>query len=269
MPAWITLKKVEGEFLGSARQIAAGLGEVLGGDRRNAVTEDQRFCVTLTSGAPYEQFLGVTNPITGERSVIVVDYNHLPIRCRMCLAIDHLIKDCPVINNKPGSRGDGSRSGSQLEVGEIAAEEPESAVIKDAGHGAGSRVQVIITPVTRTSPTSNQRAPGAVDPPVAQGSSASGRIASSAQGIERQRTPSASQNSGASASRESGSHQGAPSGATESEHTDLPMPGPHGQDGFTRIKRNEVPLDQFIKVRRAGSGSMQAGALASENKCHG
>lgn len=42
----------------------------------------------------YETSLDISNPMIGERSEIIIDYNNLPIRCRYCMATDHLIKDC-------------------------------------------------------------------------------------------------------------------------------------------------------------------------------
>jgi hypothetical protein len=95
VPTWITLRKLRGEFLGVADQIAADLGEVVGSDKRNAYCTDQRFCVALTSGAGYRSQLSVTNECTGLVSIVEVDYGNLPIRCRFCASLEHLIRNCP------------------------------------------------------------------------------------------------------------------------------------------------------------------------------
>ena len=79
---WVTLKVVQGEFLGMADQIAARLGEVVGSDKQNAYCTDQRFCVVLTLEEGYRSQLSVTNDCTGLISTIDVDYNSLPIKCR-------------------------------------------------------------------------------------------------------------------------------------------------------------------------------------------
>ena len=101
VPTWVTLRGIPGEFLGVAKDIAAGLGELLGSDKRNACTADQRFCVALQSGQGWKTQLAVHNDITGEKVVILVDYCNLPIRCRCCHSTEHLIKDCPSIKSTP------------------------------------------------------------------------------------------------------------------------------------------------------------------------
>lgn len=104
VPTWVTLRGIPGEFLGVAKEIAGGLGELLGSDKRNAHTADQRFCVALQAGLGWQTQLAVTNENTGEKIVILVDYCNLPIRCRCCYSTGHLVKDCPGI--KTPSAGD-------------------------------------------------------------------------------------------------------------------------------------------------------------------
>lgn len=95
VPTWVTLRGIPGEFLSVAKEIAGGLGELLGNDRRNSSAADQRFCVALQAGEGWTTQLSVSNEVTGEQVLILVDYCNLPIRCRCCYFIDHLIKDCP------------------------------------------------------------------------------------------------------------------------------------------------------------------------------
>lgn len=89
------MKDVAEELLGVVSEVAAGLGEVLGAHKRNQVSQDQRFCIDLTSGGGWQTQVSVTNATTGDKAVITLDYCNLPIRCRFCLAIDHLVKDYP------------------------------------------------------------------------------------------------------------------------------------------------------------------------------
>jgi hypothetical protein len=115
VPTWVTLKEVRGEFLGVADQIAADLGEVVGSDKRNAYCTDPSFCVALTSGEGYRSQLSVTNECTGLVSIVDVDYGNLPIKCRFCASLAHLVKDCPAIseNRKDGKERSEAKSGSR------------------------------------------------------------------------------------------------------------------------------------------------------------
>lgn len=97
IPTWITLRRVPDEFQCMARQIAEGLGEVLGGDKQNSTLEDQRFCIALPAGDGWATSVEVVNDATGEQSSIIVDYANLPIRCRFCFDTNHKAKDCPAL----------------------------------------------------------------------------------------------------------------------------------------------------------------------------
>lgn len=97
IPTWITLRRVPDEFQCVARQIAEGLGEVLGGDKKNSTLEDQRFCIALTAGDGWATTVDVVNGVTGEQSSIIIDYTNLPIRCRFCFETIHKAKDCPAL----------------------------------------------------------------------------------------------------------------------------------------------------------------------------
>lgn len=105
LPVWITLKGVTDELLSSAQDLASGIGVVLGRHRGNATSSDQRFCVAVQSGRPFDLEISTENPITGGVVIIQVDYNNLPIRCRLCLSTSHLIKDCgnPLGQRRPAT----------------------------------------------------------------------------------------------------------------------------------------------------------------------
>jgi hypothetical protein len=53
----VTIKDVPGEFLRVAAEMASGLGELLGSDRRNIVFQDQRFYIGITSGEGYIRYM--------------------------------------------------------------------------------------------------------------------------------------------------------------------------------------------------------------------
>ena len=133
VPTWVTLKAVPDEYVGVIKQVAQNLGEILGSDKRNAYSEDQRFCVALLSGRPYETSLGINNPVTGERSEIIIDYNNLPIRCRYCMATDHLVKDC-------GGLGEGAKAREHEDNQENSAGEGAPRQ-NQAGHAGRDRSQ--------------------------------------------------------------------------------------------------------------------------------
>lgn len=97
------------EFLGVAKELAGGLGELIGCNKRNATSSDQRFCVGLETGTGWKTHLSVQNDETGEKAIIVVDYSHLPIQCRCCLSTEHLVKDC---------RGSGGKTETTKSVGD-------------------------------------------------------------------------------------------------------------------------------------------------------
>jgi hypothetical protein len=97
MPIWVTLKVVPDEYRSNSMEIAGALGTVIGKHRGNQGNSDQRFCVAITTGQPWQLTISVKNPVTGQDSLIEIDYNNLPIRCRFCLATYHLIKDYHVL----------------------------------------------------------------------------------------------------------------------------------------------------------------------------
>lgn len=82
MPVWITLKSVPDKYRSSAQELAQSLGTVVGKHRGNQHNSDQKFCVTFKMGVPSDLTLGAVNPVnpvTGETTLIKIDYNNLPI----------------------------------------------------------------------------------------------------------------------------------------------------------------------------------------------
>ena len=90
-------EKCSGGVLGSAQEMAGSLGTVLGRHRGNPLSADQKFCVAVKTSVPFDLVLEAVNPVNGETTLVQVDYNNLPIRCRYCLSTSHLIKNCPSV----------------------------------------------------------------------------------------------------------------------------------------------------------------------------
>ena len=64
MPVWLTLKNVPEEFLSSAQEMAGTLGTVLGRHRGNPLSANQKFCVAIKTGVPFDLVLEAVNPVT-------------------------------------------------------------------------------------------------------------------------------------------------------------------------------------------------------------
>lgn len=139
VPTWVTLRGIPGEFLGVAKEIAGGLGELLGSDKRNATCADQRFCVALQAGQGWKTQLSVTNENMGEKVIISVDYCNLPIRCRCCQSTDHLIKDCPGIK-APNSAGETQPSEDQNSAAAGPPQQLEAGATIPSTHSQGAAV---------------------------------------------------------------------------------------------------------------------------------
>nr|PNR62206.1 hypothetical protein PHYPA_000630 [Physcomitrium patens] len=73
VPTWITLKKLPVQFTYVASTIASSLGKVLAADAE----------------------LEIEDHINQRLITILVDYTHLPIRCRLYLTVSYKIRDCP------------------------------------------------------------------------------------------------------------------------------------------------------------------------------
>ena len=94
-PTWISLRNMPYEHQDQAIAIAETLGEVLGMDMANENSKDTRFCVNLKISKGWatcivlESEEGILPPQT-----IMVDFDKLPIRCRVCLSWKHKANEC-------------------------------------------------------------------------------------------------------------------------------------------------------------------------------
>lgn len=127
MPVWVTIKDVPRKFRSNALDIVESLGLVFGKNRGDMQQNDQKFCVAFTAGEPFPITVEVVNPVNGKKSLLVVDYNNLSIRCRHCLSTSHLVKDCSTIK--------GRGSSEEHATWEVQAE-------KNAVEGSGKRIEV-------------------------------------------------------------------------------------------------------------------------------
>ena len=80
-----------------ASEIAGSLGELLRVDRNNKFSADRGTCVALSTVGAWKMQVGVRNKMSVELIIINMDYGHLPICCRYCLATTHLVCNCPLL----------------------------------------------------------------------------------------------------------------------------------------------------------------------------
>jgi len=152
------LRGIPAEFLEVSKEIASDLREVLGIDKRNATSADQRFCVALQAGQGWRMQLGVRSELSGEQEVIVVDYYNLPIRCCGCYSFDHLIRECPSLKN-PRTVSTWSE-GVPVEDRSSAAVEEQARSKEQSGKGNSGPAKAKTTPQrdpARNTRTSEQR----------------------------------------------------------------------------------------------------------------
>lgn len=90
---WVTLKEFPGEFFEVVDKIAVGLEELVGSDKQNSFFSNQRFCMALQLGEGYRLQVYVKNKHTKVPSIVTLDYGNLPIRCKFCMVLDHLVKN--------------------------------------------------------------------------------------------------------------------------------------------------------------------------------
>ena len=94
-PTWVALRRLPFEHHDQALAIAETLGEVIGFDTSNETTRDPRFCVNLmvTNGWVTSIDLETDDGILPTLKVLV-DYDRLPMRCKVCHNWKHRVRDC-------------------------------------------------------------------------------------------------------------------------------------------------------------------------------
>jgi hypothetical protein len=74
---------------------------VLGEAADNTDSKDPKFCIGIQSGKGWEHSVIIINSHTLSKSIVLIDYYHLSIRCRYCGDPGHCLHDCPL---RPGPR---------------------------------------------------------------------------------------------------------------------------------------------------------------------
>ena len=89
-PTWVCLRNMPFEHQDQALAIAETLGEIIGMDTANDTAKDLRFCIYLeinrgwATSIDLESEIGILPP-----QRIMIDYDKLPIRCRVCMSWKH------------------------------------------------------------------------------------------------------------------------------------------------------------------------------------
>lgn len=89
------------EHLDQAIAIAETLGEVIGMDVANEKAKDPRFCINLEISKGWVTSIDLESEegiLPSQR--IMVNYDKLPIRCRVCLSWKHKASDCEEFKRK-------------------------------------------------------------------------------------------------------------------------------------------------------------------------
>ena len=101
-PTWVSLRNMPFEHQDQAIEIAETLGEVIGFDTSNDTTKDPRFCINLEISKGWATSIDLEmedGNMPPQR--IMVDYDKLPIRCRVCLSWKHKASECGMFQKRP------------------------------------------------------------------------------------------------------------------------------------------------------------------------
>ena len=101
-PTWVSLRNLPQEHQDQAISIARTLGEMTGMNTANENAMDPTFCINLeiskgwVTSIELESEGGILPP-----QKILVDYDKLPIKCRVCLSWKHKASDCNKMQRRP------------------------------------------------------------------------------------------------------------------------------------------------------------------------
>ena len=101
-PTLVSLRNMSFEYHDQALAIVDSLGEVIGMDTEIDNAKDPRFCVDLEINKGWVTCIdlecegGVLAP-----QKIMVDYDKLPSRCRVCLSWKHKASECKETHKRP------------------------------------------------------------------------------------------------------------------------------------------------------------------------
>ena len=101
-PTWVSLRNLPHEHQDQAIGIAESLGEVIGMETANDTAKDPRFCVNLEISKGWATSIElVTEDGILPPQIVTIDYDRLPIRCRVCLSWKHKASDCNENQKRP------------------------------------------------------------------------------------------------------------------------------------------------------------------------
>ena len=102
-PTWVSLRNLPHEHQDQAVGIAEALGEVIGMETENEYAKDPRFCVNLEISKGWATSIElVTEGGILPPQIVEIDYDKLPIRCRVCLSWRHKASECKDMQKRPG-----------------------------------------------------------------------------------------------------------------------------------------------------------------------
>ena len=105
-PTWVALRRLPFEHHNQAIDIAGMLGEVIGIDTANESARDPRFCVNLMVSKGWVTSIDLeTEDGSLPPQKILVDYDKLPMRCKVCHNWKHRVRDCQELQRRPSRNG--------------------------------------------------------------------------------------------------------------------------------------------------------------------
>ncbi|KAG0594153.1 hypothetical protein M758_UG052700 [Ceratodon purpureus] len=93
IPTWISLVKLTQEFKPVEGYIALALGPIYAADPLNGTLRDPRFCVDIDASQEWPSGLCIKG-MEGVINSILISYEHVPMRCKFCMSLNHRVADC-------------------------------------------------------------------------------------------------------------------------------------------------------------------------------
>ena len=101
-PTWVSLRNLPQEHQDQAIGIVETLGEVIGMETANESAKDPRFCINLEISKGWATSIElITEGEILPPQTVLIDYEKLPIRCRVCLSWKHKASECKENQKRP------------------------------------------------------------------------------------------------------------------------------------------------------------------------
>jgi hypothetical protein len=110
----------------------------------NSKRSDPHLCVLIPFGRGWESSVVIENSHTQAEVEVMIDYDNLLIRCKLCFEVSHCFKDCPNISNyrRPSSSGPRVEVKNKNEVQRTSGEEGVKVQINNSGQPLISQSQI-------------------------------------------------------------------------------------------------------------------------------